>query len=66
MIRSALTRTLICERLRWLGVVLDAKANEADARIISNDSSAVIVQVIPTNEECVVAGEVRTHLPHQN
>lgn len=59
---SALTRALICDRLRWLGVLLNAEANEADARTISSDSSAITVQVIPTDEESVIADAVRTHL----
>ena len=63
---SALTRSLICNRLRWLGVDLDVNANDADAKTISSDSSSVVVQVIPTDEESVIAGAVRAQLADQN
>ncbi len=48
-------RALICARLAWLGVRLDAAANEAGAGRLSAADSAVAVWVIPTDEEVVIA-----------
>jgi acetate kinase len=55
----------ICRNLENLGLVLDRKLNEeAKAReaVISAPASAVKIMVIPTNEELVVAREVRRFL----
>ena len=45
----------VCDGLDGLGIVLDPKRNEANKEIISADSSAVTVMVIPTNEELMIA-----------
>jgi acetate kinase len=65
-------RHAICRDLDQLGIVLDPKLNEetrAREAVISAAESAVKVIVIPTNEELVVAREVRrflqTHKLHQ-
>ena len=59
---SALIRTLICDRLTWLGVALDVAANESNATMISSEHAQVKVLVVPTNEEAVVAKSCRTLL----
>jgi acetate kinase len=48
-------RARICERLEWLGVVMDEHANLANLPTISADHSRVAVCVIPTNEEVAIA-----------
>lgn len=48
-------RAGVCERLGWLGVVLDEKANAHNAGIISTTQSRVAVHVIPANEEVMIA-----------
>jgi acetate kinase len=53
--RSSILRGRICAALSWLGVQLDADANRADAPIISDPRSKVLVGVEPTNEEWVAA-----------
>jgi acetate kinase len=53
--RSAAIRGRICDGLRYLGVELDATRNAADAPIISADTSRVVVRVIPTNEDLIIA-----------
>jgi acetate kinase len=53
--KSVLVRKKICDRLNWLGVVLDEKANSTNASVISQDSSKIKVGVIPTNEEYMIA-----------
>jgi acetate kinase len=48
-------RRRICERLAWLGIRLDAVANEQGRRSIALPDSKVDVLVIPTNEETIIA-----------
>lgn len=55
---SASLRAEICARLSWLGLRLDAAANDAHAAVISLPDSAVSVRVIPTNEELMIARHV--------
>ncbi|MCR4158894.1 acetate/propionate family kinase [Kerstersia gyiorum] len=52
---DAAARALICERLDWLGVRLDATRNQGCATLISAEDSRVAVYVVPTNEELVIA-----------
>ncbi|MEF3301748.1 acetate/propionate family kinase [Paenibacillus sp. GYB003] len=55
---SALLRKTVCEGLTFLGLRLDAEANERGGggeRKISTADSAVDVWVIPTNEELMIA-----------
>jgi acetate kinase len=52
---SALVRKKMGEQLHWLGVVLDEHANNNNRSIISQGSSPVLVGVIPTNEEYMIA-----------
>ncbi len=59
---SALVRDLICARLAWLGVLLDARANARGATRISAANSTVEVLVIPTDEEAVIANATRSFL----
>jgi len=58
-------REAICANLDQLGIVLDPKlnaANKAQEGAISAQNSKVKIMVIPTNEELVVAREVRRFL----
>ncbi|WP_346656034.1 acetate/propionate family kinase [Bradyrhizobium sp. dw_78] len=48
-------RAWVCERLRWLGVILDEKANADGADVISSPQSRIAVRVIPTDEEAMIA-----------
>jgi acetate kinase len=59
---AAKVRTLICRRLRWLGLELDPKANDGDADLVSSGSSSVEVRVIATSEETTIARHVRAML----
>ncbi len=61
-------RAAICAELDQLGIRLDAEKNEAaraEEAIISANDSPVRVMVIPTNEELVVAREVKRYLEHR-
>jgi acetate kinase len=58
-------RELICANLDQLGIVLDASKNtsaKAQEAVISAANSRVKVLVIPTNEELVVAREIKRFL----
>jgi acetate kinase len=50
-------RKSITEQLLWLGVELDATANEKSALTISTTASRIAVHVIPTDEEQMIAEE---------
>jgi acetate kinase len=56
---SAEIRRRLCEAAAWLGVKLDAAANQSGKARISTEGSRVSVWVIPTNEELMIAP-----LPH--
>jgi len=48
-------RAMICNRLTWLGVDIDNDANTQNAPLISHPNSRIIVRVIPTDEERMIA-----------
>lgn len=48
-------RQRICERLAWLGVSLDAQANDQSRQNIAARDSKVDLLVIPTSEETTIA-----------
>jgi len=54
---DAAVRAAIAGRLGWLGVAIDAQANERHAERIDAPGSRVAVFVLPTDEESVIAGE---------
>ena len=51
-------RNNICNRLSWLGTILDDKANNNQQNIIHSPQSRVGIYMIPTNEELVIARQV--------
>ncbi len=55
-------RRRICARLGWLGITLDAEANQRHAQRIDREDAAIRVYVIPTNEEIVIARAARQQL----
>jgi len=52
---SSAVRQQICDRLQWLGVSLDASANDRADQCISRTDSKVNVLVIATSEETAIA-----------
>ncbi|MCX7091632.1 MAG: acetate/propionate family kinase [Legionellales bacterium] len=61
--QSSIVRKKICEHLQWLGIVLDDHANSQHATIISQkDQSAILVGVIPTNEDNMIAKHTSNQL----
>jgi acetate kinase len=62
---SALVRRLTCERLRFLGIELDEKKNQAhekNDRYISAENASIVTLVIPAREDLAVARECRQML----
>jgi acetate kinase len=55
---AAKVRALVCNRLRWLGLELDPKANDGAVDLVSPSSSSVEIRVIPTSEETTIARHV--------
>lgn len=53
-----LIRKKICEWLAWLGLIINDNANKNNELIISDKDSKIIVTVIPTNEELMIAQHV--------
>jgi acetate kinase len=56
---SAHIRRLVCEQARWLGIELDAAANEQTGPRISNADSKVSAWVVLTNDELMIARHTR-------
>jgi acetate kinase len=59
---AAPVRAAICERTAWLGVRLDAAANERNVARLSLPTSNVDVRIVPANEERILAQAGRAHL----
>jgi len=59
---SAPVRRQICTRLDFLGLTLDDGRNERGAAVISADKSRVIVRVIKTDEDLMIARHTRRML----
>jgi len=62
---AAPIRQRICAGLEFLGIELEAERNEAHAPIISSDeNSRVVVRVIQTDEDLMIARHTRKLLPN--
>jgi acetate kinase len=53
--QSATVRARICDGMEYLGVELDSARNAAHEPVISAVASPVVVRVIPTDEERMMA-----------
>jgi acetate kinase len=58
-------RQRICDGLEFLGIQLEKQLNKKNEQIISNKQSKVIVRVIPTNEELMMAKMISNLLGFQ-
>jgi acetate kinase len=59
---SATMRSEVCKKLAWLGVKIDSKKNRVrsgEVREISAPDSKIRVLVVPTNEELMIALDVK-------
>jgi acetate kinase len=59
---SAPVREQVCRQLAFLGIALDAEANQRHADVISQRTSPVTVRIIPANEDGRIAHHVRNLL----
>jgi acetate kinase len=59
---SALVREQVCRQLAFLGITLDAEANQRHAATISQPTSTIAVQVLPADEDGRIAHHVRNLL----
>ena len=59
---AAAVRAGVLAKLEWLGLAPDAKANLANASVLTTSASQRSAHVIKTNEELVIAKSVRTML----
>lgn len=59
MEHRTIVRTMLLERLSWMWVAFDPKANQSEAleKIVTTPDSQVTVVIIPTNEELMIAKE---------
>lgn len=55
---DAQLREKILNRCEWLGISVNADANHSNESIISVERSSVVVRVVPTNEEAMIASHV--------
>jgi acetate kinase len=56
---SAPVRAATCRALAWLGLVLDAKSNEAAEPVITAPDSPVTAYVLPAREDLAMAAQAR-------
>ncbi len=56
--KAPIVRSRICDGLGFLGIELEEKQNVANADVISKAASGVVVRVIPTDEELMIAKTV--------
>jgi acetate kinase len=59
---SALVREHVCRQLVFLGVAIDPEANQRHAPTLSQQSSPILVRVLPADEDGRIAHHVRTLL----
>jgi acetate kinase len=63
--KSPTVRTRIAEKLAWLGAVLDPAANADGKSLISRRESRVVLLVVPTDEELMIARHTLALLPQR-
>jgi acetate kinase len=55
-------REAICNRLKWMGLLLNSTSNSKNELFINNEMSKVTVMVIPTDEEAMIATHTKSLL----
>jgi acetate kinase len=55
-------RAMVVGRLSWMGMFLDGPLNDSSSETVSSSARSIRVQVIPTDEEGVIADHVRNVL----
>lgn len=59
-------REKICSYLSWLGVNIKSDANNANDAIISDADSRILLVVMPTNEEIVIARQTKNVMRNEH
>jgi acetate kinase len=59
---SVPVREQVCRQLAFLGITLDAEANQRHATVISQPASPIAIQIIPADEDGRIAHHVRNLL----
>ncbi len=62
---SPMIRARIAEKLAWLGVLFDPAANATGKSLISRPESRVVLLIVPTDEELMIAQHTLALLPKQ-
>jgi len=62
---SPMIRARIAEKLAWLGIVFDPTVNADGNLLISRPESRVVLLVVPTDEELMIAQHTLALLPQQ-
>jgi acetate kinase len=57
-------RARICKGMDFLGIEIDPELNRLNASIISADQSGVVIRILKTREEVMIARHVRESLSH--
>jgi acetate kinase len=57
--KAATIRARVCDDARWLGIALDAAANDRHAPVISTAQSRASVRVVPTDENLMIARHIK-------
>jgi acetate kinase len=58
-------RQQVCDRLRWVGVIMDHSANDQLKECVSAKNSEIDIRVIPTSEETTMARQCSAILFHR-
>ena len=56
---AAPLRAAVCRDAAWLGIDLNAAANDSGAQLISRKNSRSAAWVVPTDEELIIAAHTR-------
>jgi acetate kinase len=57
-------RARICKGMAFLGIEIDPELNRANASVISTGHSGVVIRILKTREEVMIAWHVRESLSH--
>lgn len=63
---APVVRERVCAGLEFLGIALDQGFNAQGHAIISTPTSAVVVHIIATDEEAIIAEAIAAHLQQEN
>jgi acetate kinase len=62
--RSAVIRAQVCRQAEWLGLELDAAANERHGPCLTTPASKIAAWMLPTDEDLVIARHTLERVTH--